>query len=97
MNQRPMIICNDIAYRQGFIEVAAGIHPHHINIEIWNIHPDCDISSRPLTDTAISDQEIIGNTEIELSISQTTALIESLLMAIQLAQRDGASQENHPK
>lgn len=94
MNQSPMIICNDIAYRQGFIEVAAGIHPHHINIETWNIHPDCDISSLSLTDATLSDQEIIGNTEIELSVSQATALVESLLMAIQLAQRDEASQEN---
>ena len=85
-----MIRCNEIAYRQGFIEVASGIHPQHINVEIWNVHPDRDISSLSLTDFALSDQEIVGNTEIELSVSQATALVESLRMAIQLARRDEA-------
>jgi hypothetical protein len=80
-----MIKCNDIPYRQGFIEVASGIHPHHVNVEIWNVHPDRDISGLSLTDQAISDKEIIGNTEIELNVSQASALIEALRNAIQLA------------
>ncbi|WP_140637480.1 hypothetical protein [Methylibium rhizosphaerae] len=80
-----MIKCNDISYRQGFIEVAAGIHPHHVNVEVWNVHPDRDISGLSLGDQAIADNEIIGNTEIELSVAQASALIEALRNAIQLA------------
>jgi hypothetical protein len=90
MNKCPMIRCNDIGYRQGFIEVASGIHPQHVNVEIWNVHPDLNISGLSLTDSDISDQEIIGNTELELSLSQANALVEALRIAIQRAGLDEA-------
>jgi hypothetical protein len=31
MNQK--INCNGVRYRQGFIEIVPGIHPHHINLK----------------------------------------------------------------
>ncbi|MBT2332319.1 hypothetical protein J7E49_00105 [Variovorax paradoxus] len=37
---------NDVCYRQGFLEVTANIHPGHINLETWEIHPDLDISEK---------------------------------------------------
>ena len=82
-----MIKCNDIPYRQGYIEVTSGVHPNHINVEIWNIHPDQDISDQHLNGQAISDKDIVGNTEIELSILQATLLIKALKNAINFAER----------
>ena len=82
-----MIRCNGVPYRQGFIQVASGIHPQHVNVEIWNVHPDRDISNLSLTDQAVSDEAIVGNTEIELSVTQANALIEALRAAIQFAGR----------
>lgn len=80
-----MIKCNGIAYRQGFVEISAGIHPQHVNVEIWNVHPDQNLSSLSRVDEVATDNAIIGNTEVELTISEANALIEALRKAVQLA------------
>lgn len=80
-----MIRCSGIPYRQGFVEVSAGIHAQYVNVEIWNVHPDQDISSLSSVDQAASEKAIVGNTEVELSISEANALIEALRKAVQLA------------
>ena len=90
MKQFVMLRCNDVSYRQGFVEVAARIHSRHVNIEIWNVHPDHDISNLARVEQVNSDESIVGNTEIELSILQAQSLIEALQQAIQLADRDEA-------
>jgi len=90
MNQLPMIRCNDISYRQGFVEVAASIHSQHVNVEVWNVHPDQDISGLSRIDKLASDKEIVANTEIELSVSQAEALIEALRKAVHIAMRGEA-------
>ena len=86
--QLPMIRCNGISYRQGFIEVSAGILADHVNVEIWNVHPDTNISDLVRVDQVVSDNAFIGNTEVELTIREANALIESLRRAIQLAAGD---------
>ena len=80
---------NDVPYRQGFLEVTANIHPGHINIETWEIHPDLDISEKQFDDKAITDDCVVANTEIELSVEQAKALIASLETAIANASEGG--------
>lgn len=84
----PIIKCSDISYRQGFVEVAASIHSLHVNMEIWNVHPDLDISRLSRVEELASDKAIVGNTEVELNISQANALIEALRKAVRLATDD---------
>jgi 8-oxo-dGTP diphosphatase len=79
-----LIKCDDIAYRQGFIEVAL-VHPQSVNVEVWNVHPERDISGMSRVDSSISDAEIVGNTEIELNASQAHELIRALELAIDSA------------
>lgn len=73
---------NDVCYRQGFMEVIANIHPGHINIETWEIHPDLDISDMSFDNAAITNDSVQANTEIELSVEQAKALVASLEAAI---------------
>jgi len=80
-----MIRCNGVSYRQGFVEVSSGIHARHVNVEVFNVHPDQDISSLSRPDQLASEDAIVGNTEVELSISEANALIEALRKAVQLA------------
>lgn len=77
------IRCNGVRYRQGFLEVLPNVHSEHINLEIWNIHPERDISTVSLESASISDDSIIANAEIELSLQQANALVEMLQVAIQ--------------
>ncbi|WP_426390452.1 hypothetical protein [Variovorax sp. R-27] len=79
---------NDVRYRQGFLEVT-NIHPGHINIETWEIHPDLDISEKQFDDKAITDECVVANTEIELSVEQAKALVASLEAAIANALESG--------
>jgi len=79
---------NDVPYRQGFLEVS-NIHPGHINIETWEIHPDLDISEKQLDDKAITDDCVVANTEIELNVDQAKALIAGLEAAIANASESG--------
>lgn len=87
-----MINCNDIRYRQGFIEVTS-VHPRSVNLEVWNIHPDRDIRGLALTDPAIGDEGVTANTEIELGVAQAAALVDELRQAL----RGEASQPAPPE
>ena len=80
--KRRTIRCNSIAYRQGFIEVQPAIHDNCINIETWQIDPNTDISAINLTDDALSENAITGNTELELSIENAEQLVGLLQSAI---------------
>lgn len=81
----PRIYCRNISYRSGFIEVLPNIHPGHVNIEVWNIHPDSSQPGADIRDGSVSDEDVIGNTEIELSIAQAKELVELLSRAIEAA------------
>lgn len=80
---------NDVRYRQGFLEVTANIHPGHINLETWEIHPSLDISEKQFDDEAITDDCVQANTEIELNVEQAKALVASLEAAIAHASGSG--------
>ncbi len=69
------LLCNEISYRKGVIEITPGIHDGCINLETWGIHPEIDIERFP-------DDGITGNTELEMSIEMAEALIEALQAAI---------------
>jgi len=81
----PRIYCRSIPYRSGFVEVRPNIHDGHINIEIWNLHPDHDQHAVDISDSCIADVDVTGNTEIELDIAQALELVRLLGDAIKLA------------
>lgn len=86
----PQIYCNDISYRSGFVEVLPNIHRGHINLEVWNLHPDFRHSEADasIADASIRDEAVTANTEIELNISQARRLIELLSVAIEAAEQN---------
>ena len=85
MKQR--IKCNGVRYRQGFIEVVPGVHPHHVNLEAWNVHPDLDISQSSLESRSIPDEAIVANVEIEVDLERAKALVKALNAAIESVER----------
>jgi len=72
--------CSDVTYRQGVIEVTSGIHDGFVNLELWNIHPDFEISSESLCD--IPEEQFTGNCEIEMNLAQAEALANAILGAV---------------
>ncbi|KZN39396.1 hypothetical protein N480_00775 [Pseudoalteromonas luteoviolacea S2607] len=80
--KRDLIKCNSINYRKGYIEVLGGIHDECINLEVWNIHPDVDITSAGLGDESFPENAVASNTEIELSLEKAELLIEQLTLAV---------------
>lgn len=81
------IRCNDIRYRQGFVEVVSGIHPHRINLEVWNVHPDLDISGLSFDSPAIPEGAFTANAEVELDLDQAKALVKVLQASIEELER----------
>ena len=76
--KRNILKVNSVNYRKGFIEVTGNIHPNCINIETWEIISDKDISELSLEKESIIDEDIVANTEIELSIREAKDLISLL-------------------
>lgn len=74
--------CENIGYRQGFIEVIPNIHRGYINIETWMISPEIKITDIDISEGSIADKNIVGNTEIEMSIDQAEMLIQLIQAAI---------------
>jgi hypothetical protein len=76
----PKIHCKDISYRSGFVEVSPGIHDDHVNLEIWNVHPD----RAPMIEgeDCLVEEDIVSVTEIELSVPQAKELVRQLQVAI---------------
>lgn len=83
--KRDLISCNSVEYRKGFIEVRGDIHDDYVNVEVWNVHPDIDISGIDLDSQDMKDEYITANTEIELSIKNAEVLIKELQNAIEVA------------
>ena len=84
--QLPKIYCRSVSYRSGFVEVRANIHPGHVNIEVWNLHPNHDQRAADIGDDRIGDDDVTGNTEIELDIIQAKELVRLLSVAIDAAE-----------
>lgn len=90
------IKCRDVPYRQGFVEVA-NVHPGCVNIEVWNVHPDKDISGEEsLESSAYTDADVIANTEIELSLEQAERLVQLLQAAIARSPERSGDASNMP-
>lgn len=80
-----------IPCRQGWVEVAP-VYKGYINIEAWNIHPDVDMSSPDVHLNHLRDEDVIANTEMELSIDAARQLAAALLEAAEAAARATAPQ-----
>lgn len=76
----PKILCQDISYRSGFVEVIPGIHDDHVNLEVWNVAPQR--ASTIVDENSLTDDDVIATTELELSIPQTKELIRRLQLAV---------------
>ena len=60
--------------------MSPGIHDDHVNLEVWNIHPDR--ISMIKNEDYLSDEDVVAVTEIELNIPQAKELIQQLQFAI---------------
>jgi hypothetical protein len=72
------ILCNGISYRKGFIEMSRDIHDGFLNLEVWNVDPELDISSGALKFEDIPEAGFTGNTEIELTLENAEELLRVL-------------------
>lgn len=83
------IKCTGIQYRQEFIDIQTNIHDGFINIETWMVSPSVNLEkSHDIADANIKDTDIIGNTELEISISQARQLINLLQQAVDKSQEN---------
>ena len=85
---RNLLRCNTINYRQGYFEVLGNIHPGCVNLEAWEVHAERDISGVDLGDDSLEDDDVIANTEIELTIEEAEVLVSQLLDAIKVAKEN---------
>lgn len=83
------IICDNVDYRKGFIEVSDDIHEDLINLEVWSIHPDIDISVSKSVFGELPDEAFTGNVEIELNVDEAQLLVNSLQEAIARLKNEG--------
>ena len=72
------IKCDGVNYRKGFIELSDNIHKNYVNLEVWGVHPDYDISQGESSFNEIPEESFIGNVELELSIENAKVLIRDL-------------------
>jgi hypothetical protein len=93
MTDRFRIRCDAVDYRQGFIEVMSQIYPGLVNIETWEISSEVDISGLDLGSDALTDDDFVANTELELTPAQTRSLAAALLAAAD-AVENGAQRPN---
>ncbi|MFY9261795.1 MAG: hypothetical protein WAO71_14985 [Gallionella sp.] len=82
--------CTGVPYRQGWIEVTPGIHDGYVNLEVWNVTSEVDISPLASELALLADAQVVGNTEVELSIALAKALVAALENAIKTIERAGA-------
>lgn len=84
----PKIRCCDIDYRQGFVEILPGIHPGHVNLEVWNVRSDVPLATFDWGDPALDDC-YTNNVELELSLDEARAMAGRLQSAIAAVERAG--------
>ena len=77
------IFCDNVEYRKGVIELSADIHPGLINLEVFGVKSDVDLSVAPSPNFDL--EELVKNrTEVELSLLQAKELSEQLQNAISI-------------
>lgn len=84
--QLPKIYCKSVPYRSGFVEFRPNVHAGHVNIEVWNLHPEHDRRAGDITDECICEADVTSNTEVELEITQAKELVRLLSVAIEAAE-----------
>ncbi len=84
MTERLRMRCRNVAYRQGEIEVMDRIHPGLVNLETWQIAVEADVTG------ALTDDDFVANTELELTPAEARALAAALLAAADGAEREVA-------
>lgn len=85
------IKCVGVPYRQGWVEVAVGVHRGYVNLESWSVAPDVDITHHSAELALLPDETVSGNAELELSLEQARALVLALQEAIERAEHDVAN------
>jgi hypothetical protein len=81
MADRIRVRCDAVKYRQGFVEVIAGIHSGLVNLETWQICPEADLFALDVESGRLADADFIANTELELIPSQARSLAAALIAA----------------
>lgn len=83
--------CDTIPYLSGFIEVSSGIHPSCVNIESLELHGGIDLRGVTwVSDASISESDIYGNTELELTAEQARRMAQALMAAAEAAEAEYA-------
>lgn len=82
------IKCDGVNYRKGFVELSNNIHENHINLEVWGVHPDYDISEVGSSFNEIPEESFIGNVELELNLESAKALVQELSSFINNLEKD---------
>lgn len=82
------IKCDGVNYRKGFVELSNNIHDNHINLEVWGVHPDYDLSQIDSSFSEIPEESFIGNVELELNLENAKALIQDLSSFIKMLEKD---------
>lgn len=73
-------------YRRGFVEITPGIHEGKVNVETFEISADADVEGAVwVDDEKLQAQDIVSNTEIELSPEEAESLANALLEAAEFA------------
>ncbi|MEZ5653437.1 MAG: hypothetical protein R3E87_23120 [Burkholderiaceae bacterium] len=92
MEQSTRIKCRSVVYRQGFIEVTPNIHEGLVNLEIWGVRAECDLSSIELDGDELTDSDVEANCELELAADEVRQLIKQLQQALARAERCGPTE-----
>ncbi len=87
--------CDAVKYRQGFIEVIGQIHPGLVNVETWQVSIDADIAERFPESDGLRDEDVVANTELELTPVQARSLAAALVAAADAAENRVASTPGH--
>ncbi len=81
--------CESIPYRQGFIEVTPSIHAGHVNIETWDIQSKTSLDNVSWVDSdSISDEDVVANTELELTAFEAEKLADAIMAAVRQLNRE---------
>jgi hypothetical protein len=77
--------CNSVRYRQGFVEVS-NVHHGCVNIESWDVSAEVEALPDWVSSETLTDKNIVGNCELELSADQARELAAFLLVAAKAAE-----------
>ena len=80
--------CDAVKYRQGFIEVIGQIHPGLVNIETWQVSIDADLAGKSKESDELTDDDLVANTELELTPAQARAPAAALVATADAAEAE---------